>query len=131
MGLKDMLSKAGEAAAALGDLSGEKIGEKIKEGITEYKKAISVLEALGITVGSFRIGMGVLPEIHTSLVGSIENIREDRVQSMIGEHKGEDLLVALLKALLWARWGWEHLELKVTTVTLHVTLGVSPNIAAE
>jgi len=128
MGLMDMISKVGgEAATVLGDLG----GEKIKQGITEYKNATSALEALGITVGSFTIGMGVLPEIHTTLVGSIEKIREDRVQAMIEEHKSDELLVALLKTLLWARWVWEHLELKVTNVTLHVTLGISPKITAE
>jgi hypothetical protein len=127
MGLMDMLGKAGDVAAVFGDV-GE---EGIKKAITEYKKAISVLETFGITVGSFTIGMGILPEIHTSLVGSIANIHEDAVQAMIDAHKGEDLLVALLKALLWARWGWEHLELKVTDLTLHVTLGLPPKITTE
>jgi hypothetical protein len=47
------------------------------------------------------------------------------------EHKSEDLLVSLLRTLIWTRWGWEQMELKLTGVTLHVTLGVPPKLSAE
>ena len=50
---------------------------------------------------------------------------------MIDEHKSEELFIALLKTLIWARWGWEQMELKLTGVTLHVTLGVPPKVSAE
>ena len=127
MGLKDMIDKAKSATEGLGDLA----QAKVKDWIAEYKKAAAVLETLGFTVGRFTVGMGAFPELHTSLVGSIEKIREDKLRAMIDEHKTEELLVALLKTLIWARWGWEQMESKLTGVTLHVTLGVPPKVSAE
>ncbi len=127
MGLKDMIDKAKSATEGLGDLA----QAKVKDWIAEYKKAAAVLETLGFTVGRFTVGMGAFPELHTSLVGSIEKIREDKLRTMIDEHKSEELLVALLKTLIWARWGWEQMESKLTGVTLHVTLGVPPKVSAE
>src|SRR5262249_48537377 len=98
---------------------------KVKEWITEFKNATALLETFGFTVSRFSIGMGALPEIHASLEGSIEHIREDRLRAMIDEHKNEELLVSLLKTLIWTRWGWEHMEIKkLTGVTLNVTLGI-------
>jgi len=127
MALKDMIDKAKSATEGLGDVA----QAKVKDWIAEYKKAAAVLETLGFTVGRFTVGMGAFPELHTSLVGSIEKIREDHLRTMIDEHKTEELLVALLKTLIWARWGWEQMELKLTGVTLHVTLGVPPKVSAE
>ncbi len=127
MGLKDMIDKAKSATEGLGDLA----QAKVKDWIAEYKKAAAVLETLGFTVGRFTVGMGAFPELHTTLVGSIEKIHEDHLRTMIDEHKNEELLVALLKTLIWARWGWEQMESKLTGVTLHVTLGVPPKVSAE
>jgi hypothetical protein len=127
MALKDMIDKAKSSTEDLGDLA----QAKLKSWIAEYKKAAAVLETLGFTVGRFTVGMGAFPELHTSLVGSIEKIHEDKLRTMIDEHKTEGLLVALLKTLIWARWGWEQMESKLGGVTLHVTLGVPPKVSAE
>jgi hypothetical protein len=127
MALMSMIDKAKGATEGLGDLA----QAKVKDWLVDYKKAVAVLDTVGFTVGKFSVGMGALPEIHTSLVGSIENIREERLRAMIDEHKSEDLLVSLLRTLIWARWGWEQMELKLTGVTLHVTLGVPPKLSAE
>ena len=52
---------------------------KVTEGLDECKEAIAALEAFGFTVGRISVGMGILPEIHTSISGSIESIREDEL----------------------------------------------------
>src|SRR6266568_2687428 len=96
MALKDMIDKAKSATEDLGDLA----QAKVKGWIAEYKKAAAVLETLGFTVGRFTVGMGAFPELHTSLVGSIEKIREDKLRTMIDEHKSEELFIALLKTLI-------------------------------
>ncbi len=133
MGLLDKISEASrvldDAGGAAQFLSGAEAG--LEHAILEYKKATAVLETLGVTVGSFTIGMGLLPEVHTTLTGSIRDIQTDKVQALSAQYSDEALLVALLKALQWARWGWEHMELKVSTVTLHVTLGFPPKVTAE
>jgi hypothetical protein len=127
MALMSMIDKVKGATEGLEDLA----QAKVKDWLTEYKKAVAVLDTFGLKVGKFSVGVGALPEIHTSLVGSIENIREERLRAMIEEHKSEDLLVSLLRTLIWARWGWEQMELKLTGLTLHVTLGVPPKLSAE
>jgi hypothetical protein len=43
---------------------------------------------------------------------------------MIDEHKTKELLVARLKTLIPARWGWEQMELRLTEVTFHITLSL-------
>jgi hypothetical protein len=105
--------------------------EKVNEWLDEYKKALAVLEKLGFEVGKFTVGMGILPEIHTSISGSVEKIREDGLKELIEEHKAETLLVSLLNALITARRFWEHMELKLTRVVVDLTLGVPPKINVE
>jgi hypothetical protein len=127
MGPKDFMGTIKGATEGLADLS----TGKVKEWLDEYKKATATLETFGFTVGKFTVGMGVLPEIHTSLSGSIQNIREDSLKKAIDEHQAEKLLVSLLNALIMARRFWEHVELKLTGVTLDVTLSVPPAIKVD
>jgi hypothetical protein len=127
MGFKDLVGTIKGATEGLGDVA----KGKVNEWVDEYKKAITVLETFGFTVGKFTVGMGVLPEINTSISGSIENIREDSLKKLIEEHQAETLLVSLLNALIMTRRLWEHMQLKLTNVTLHITLGVPPTIRTE
>ena len=127
MAIKDFLEAFREQTEGLTDVA----KGKVNEWLDEYKKAIAILEMLGFTVGKFTVGMGMLPEIHTSISGSIENIREESLKKIIEEHKEETLLVSLLNALIMARRFWERAELKLTGVTLDVTLGVPPHVKAH
>ena len=127
MALKDFIETFKGRTEGLADVA----KGKVSEWLDEYKKAVAVLERFGFTVGKFTVGMGILPEIHTSISGSIENIREENLKKMISEHQTETLLVSLLNALIMARRFWERAELKLTGVTLDVTLGVPPNIKAH
>src|SRR5262245_15565397 len=127
MALASLVDRVKNGTEGLGDLA----QAKVKAWLEEFKKATTVLETFGFTVSKVSLGMGVLPEIHASLVGSIENIHEDRLRAMIDEHKSEEPLVSLLKTLIWTRWGWEHMDVKLTGVTMHVTLGVPPRVSAE
>ena len=104
---------------------------KVTAWLDEYKKVIAVLETFGFTVGRFTVSMGILPEVHTSITGSIENIREEALRKVMEEHQTESLLVSMMKALIMLRHFWEHVELKLNSVTINVTLGVPPKIAVE
>ena len=104
---------------------------KVTTWLDEYKKAIALLEDFGFTVGRFTVSMGILPEIHTSITGSIESIHEDALRKLIDERQAEPLLVSMLKALITLRHFWEHVELKLKSVTINVTLGIPPKIAVE
>ena len=104
---------------------------KVTAWLDEYKKAIAILEDFGFTVGSFTVSMGILPEVHTSITGSIQNIHEEALRKVMEEHQAESLLVSMVKALILLRHFWEHVELKLNSVTINVTLGVPPKIAVE
>jgi hypothetical protein len=124
MDLKDLIRRGKE------ELSGAAM-EKMTEWLDDYKKAIAVIETFGFTVGKFKVGMGIPPEVQASVSGSIENIHPDKLKTMVAEHSGEALLVSLLKALILSKQIWEQLDLNLTGVILRITLGVPPKIEVE
>jgi hypothetical protein len=124
MAFKDIIRKGTEG---LTDVAMDKISELLDE----YKKAIKFLETFGFTVEKLTVSMALFPEVKTSISGLIEDIHEAELKKMIEEHKGEALLVSLLKALIVTRQIWEHVELKLKGFTLNVTLGASPKINVE
>jgi hypothetical protein len=124
MDFKDLFKKGKEELIFRG------MGKMI-EWLDDYKKAITVMETFGFTVGKLNVEMGLPPEIQTSIFGSIEKIQIDKLNKLIEENKGEAFLVALLRSLVLTRQIWESLDLKITGVILRVTLGVPPKIDAE
>jgi hypothetical protein len=105
--------------------------EKMHEMVTGYKKIIAVLEPLGFKMGKFSIVMGVLPEVHTSITGSVLDIREDALKTLMDQHQSETLLVTLLKTLILTKKLWEHMESKLTSATINLTLGLSPKVTVD
>ena len=99
--------------------------------LEEYKKATEVAAVLGFTVGTFKIGMGLLPEVHTTLSGTIDSIQKDKVDGLLQEHQDRPTTVMLLKALLLAKKVSDHIEGRLNGVTLHITLGVPPHVNVE
>lgn len=106
-------------------------GDKLTQLLDEYKKATKQLEALGFKVGKMTVGMGMLPELHTSVSGEIDNVDPDRLKAMIEEKKDDKLLVSLLKALVMSKNIHTHIESKLKAVTLQITLGVPPSVNIE
>ena len=127
MAFKDLV---GAVAKRTEGLTGAAQG-KLNELLDDYKKVTGVLEKFGFKIGTFSVGMGVLPEIHTTISGSVEDLREESLKQTIEEHQGEATLVSLLKALIASKQIWEHVELKLTTLTLDVTLGVPPKVGVD
>ena len=127
MGLKDLVSKAVTKASTVGELA----GDQLTEWMNDYKKATNTLETLGFEIGKFTIGMGLLPEVHTTLSGKIANIQKDRVEQLMQEHQDHSSTVNLLKGLLLAKRVSDHLEGKLESVTLHITLGIPPSVNVE
>ena len=131
MTLKDITGKskgAKEKAAKVAGVAQEKINELLKE----YKKATAILETFGFEVSKFDVKIGLLPKISTSISGSIDNIKEDKIKQMIEENHENKLLVSMLSALITAKDFQERADLKfLTGVTLNVTLGVPPEISVD
>jgi hypothetical protein len=127
MGFKDLMSNVSTLSAAVGELA----GDKLSEWMADYKKATDTLETLGFEIGNFTVGMGLLPEIHTTLTGKIANIQKDRIEQLMANHDDHVSTVTLLKALLLAKRVADHIEGRLESVTLHITLGVPPHVNVE
>ena len=127
MGLKDFVSATAANVSAVGGL----VSGQVIEWVKDYKKATKTLETLGFEVGKFTIGMGVLPEIHTTLSGKVANIKQDQVAELMQQHQDHASTVTLLKSLLLAKQVSDHLEGRLECVTLNIKLGIPPNVEVE
>lgn len=127
MGFKDIVSS--HVADAKGML--EAVGEKLAPLLAEYKSAMKQMEAFGFKASKMTVGMGVLPEVHTSLVGRVADVDIDRLTVMMNENKENKLMDSLLKALIFAKKIHSRAESKLESVTLLITLGLPPGIKVE
>jgi hypothetical protein len=106
--------------------------DKIAGILEEYRRAISMLEVFGLRVGKLRVTAGLLPEVSTTIVGSMDFIQPDRVRQMIDANQDKKILVAVLSALLTARSIRETVELQeLKSVVIDIVLGVPPKITVE
>ena len=109
--------------------------EKIDAIIDEFNKMMPFAEELGLSVASFDIEAGLLPQIKTSLVGSIENIKDETVERLISENESNKLLVAIFKAVLTAKSIHQKLEGAYISVlkdlVIDIQLGIPPSIACR
>ncbi len=127
MEFKSLVSRATSTAGAVGGMA----EAKLIEWMDDYNQATATLKTLGFEIGKFTIGMGLLPEVHTTLTGKVSDIRKDRVELLMHEHHGHATTVTLLKGLLLARQVADHVQGALESVTLHVTLGLPPSVNVE
>ena len=93
---KNISNKAQETAAKVGTAA----QEQIDAIIDEFNAMLPFAEELGLSVASFDIEAGLLPQIKTSLVGSIDYIYNEAEERLISDLESKKLLVALLNAVL-------------------------------
>ena len=56
--------------------------EQFNAVLDEYKNILPVAESFGLSVGSFEVQMGILPEIKTSLVCLLERINSESAKKI-------------------------------------------------
>lgn len=131
MVFKNIAEKAQEQAGNLATAAQEKIDALIDE----YNKILPLMEELGLSVNGFSIEAGVLPEIRTSLVGSIDNIKEEAINKIIAKNEGNKLLEIVLKAVLMAKKCHEKLEgvyiSILKDIIVDIKLGVPPAVSVR
>lgn len=127
-GVKNVADQIQEQAAELASAAQEQFNAVLEE----YQKVIPLAESLGLTIGSFKIDMGVLPEIKTSLVGSVDKIQKEAVESMIAANQSNKMLVTILNALLITKdlqQKWHISNMK--GIVVDIKLGVPPAISVH
>ena len=126
--LKDVTEKAAEKATEVGGVAAEKISELLEE----YRSAVAALETFGFTVGKFNVGMGLLPEIRTTIDGSLEAIDSAELQELIEKNEQKKILVTCLQALVMAKDFQQRADLmQFQKVTLDLKLGIPPKITFD
>jgi len=120
-GIKEKAADMGSATKA-----------KIDETLEEFKKATNLFGKFGFKVGKFKVVMGTLPEVSTSVSGSLEKVQVENIKQLIEDHKDNKLLVSMLKALITAKEVRDRIELPYFTGTkLDIKLGLPPKISFD
>ena len=128
MALKDKFKEAKEKVADIGGVAAEKLSAVLED----YSVAVETFENFGFKVTRFRVGMGLLPEINTSIRGSLKRVKEDEIKELIEKNKDKKILVAMLNALLAAKDIQVRAKLvNFGQVVLDVKLGIPPSISFE
>lgn len=104
---------------------------KIDPLLNDYKNATKKLEGLGFRTGKVTVSMGLLPTVHTSLIGEVASVDEARLSQMKEENKDDKVLKTLAEALILAKQIHGRIESKLESMTLNVALGIPPNVSVD
>ena len=126
----DFLNKVKGSVEAAADLGGVAL-QRVNELLDEYKRLVAVLQTYGLTVGTFEVGTGLLPEIRTSITGSVAALQEDAIKKEITAHAGQALLVSVLDALLKAKGLYNRVGLTFGLMTVDIKISVPPSIGVR
>lgn len=109
--------------------------EKINLIIEEYQKFLPYAGQLGLKVNSFSIEAGVLPQIKTSLKGSIHQIKIEVIEQIKTDNTNNKLLIAVLNAILIAKKSHDALESVYISllkdIIIDIKLGIPPAISVR
>ena len=109
--------------------------EKINQVLDEFQKFIPVAEELGLKLENFSIEAGVLPKIKTSLRGSIDNIKNEKIEKLKLENSNNKLLIAVFNAILLAKKCNDKLESVYISIfkdiIVDIQLGLPPAISVR
>jgi hypothetical protein len=104
---------------------------KIDPLLNDYKSATKKIEGLGFRVGKMTVSLGLLPVVHTSLIGEVANVDTARLSTMKEENKEDKVFVTLAEALILAKEIHGRIESKLESMTLNVTLGIPPSVSVD
>ncbi|MDJ0802161.1 MAG: hypothetical protein QNI97_04760 [Desulfobacterales bacterium] len=133
MGLGKGLDSLKDKKKLAADL-GKKAGDSIGEMLNELKNALSIFQTLGFRTDKLKMGgIGVgLPEMSTSIHGSVENIQVDKVNELSEQHKDSKLITMMLGALIKVKEISDHLDIvDMKGVKMEVKLGAMPKISVD
>jgi len=103
---------------------------KVQELVRDFNAAIPTMKALGFSVSSFTIGVGLIPEIDATLTGSVKALDPQEIQKLIAEHSDNKSLKAVLEALQMASKFKEQLtEMGIQGVEIDIKLGLPPLVS--
>ena len=103
--------------------------DKAQEIMREFNDTIPTLRALGLSVRNISFGLGLMPEVAATLVGSIDALVSEKIDGLAKEHQKNKTAVFVLEALKTAANLKEQLnQFGVRGVKVDVKLGVPPKV---
>lgn len=109
--------------------------EKINLILEEYQRFLPYAQELGLEIDSFSIEAGVLPQIKTSLKGSVDSINEEAIERIKAENNKNKLLITVLDSILLAKKCNEKLESVYISILkdiiIDIKLGIPPAISVR
>jgi hypothetical protein len=83
------------------------LGETAKEKslllIKEWLQVFPILEAYGLKITSFGIGVGISPSLEVELKGSQDNFTKEKIKRILIEHKGNTPITSVFKTIQMTR----------------------------
>jgi hypothetical protein len=102
---------------------------KVHEVIREFNETMPTIKALGLSVRNVSFGMGLVPEVSATLMGSVDALEQEKIDALLKKHQDNKTTVFILEALKTASNLKDQLgDLGLHGVKVGVKLGLPPKI---
>lgn len=106
--------------------------DKAYKLVSDFNNAIPQLEGLGLSVNNFRMGMGIIPEIGATLIGSINSLDAGKIKGLIEKNQDNKILTAILEGMRTASNFKELIgKMVFEKVKIDVNMSLPPKIAID
>jgi len=105
--------------------------EKIHEWVDEFNKAVPYMKALGFSVKTFSIGVGLIPELNATLVGAVDALDSNKLEEMSQRTNNRALNVLLGGLQTAAKFKDQLTAIGVKGIEIDIKLGLPPTITVN
>jgi hypothetical protein len=106
--------------------------QRVNKLLDGFNRGMPALKALGLSLHSFHVSMGLPPKIEAVLVGSIEAIDKDKIQKLMEIHQANTFLIGILKGLQTASNLKGLLgEVGLNGIEVPIKIGIPPRITVR
>jgi hypothetical protein len=123
-----MFDKLGKIAGSAGTVMDAGV-DKVHAVLREFNETMPTIKALGLSVRNVAFGMGLVPEVSATLMGSIDALEQDKIDDLLKKHQDNKTTTLILEALKTASNLKDQLgDLGMHGVKVDVKLGLPPKI---
>lgn len=123
-----MFDKLGKIATSANTVMDAGV-EKVHGVIREFNETMPTIKALGLSVRNVSFGMGLVPEVSATLMGSVDALEQEKIDDLLKKHQDNKTTTFILEALKTASNLKDQLgDLGMRGVKVDVKLGLPPKI---
>ena len=127
----DAASAAGGKLKDISNTVSAATSEKLRQWVREFNEAVPTMKALGFSVRNFSVGVGLVPELDATLVGSVNSLDIEKISEW-KQRSHNKLLSMILGGLITAA------ELKneltgfgIKGIEIRIKLGLPPLVSVN